>query len=82
MPANEKYLVTTSLEGKQSNYTTALADVWLIEPNQKQRKIFGAVRNFAGCVAYGCKGNDSLVVAAIKDNGVVVKDLRSGLSKL
>lgn len=82
MPTSERYLVTTSLEGNRSNYTAALANVWLIEPNLKEKKVFGAIKNFPGSIAYGSKGNGSLVVAAIKDNGVAVKDLRSGMSKL
>ena len=40
------------------------------------------IKNSPMAVAYGCQGSGSTVVAAIKDDCIVVKDLQSGTGKL
>jgi hypothetical protein len=40
------------------------------------------IKNNPMAVSYGCQGSGSTVVAAIKDDGIVVKDLQSGTAKM
>lgn len=72
-PESDKYFVRT-LSDKH-------ADLWLVGKKLKERKIVYNMNTCAHSVAFGCKSVDSLVVAALREDSVVVKDLRNGADK-
>ena len=55
----------------------------MVDGNTYTRKIFSdIVKNNAHSVAFGCdQGNGSLIVVALKDESVVVKDIKSGVER-
>ncbi len=84
-PGSDKYLVTTNLHtkiGDDHAATPTHVDLWVVEPDLQAKKIFGYVKNSPTAVAFSRPGNNSLIVAGIKDNNVVVKDLVSGMRRM
>lgn len=74
---NGKFLVSS--HSKNANYSS----LWMVDGNTYTRKIFSdIVKNNAHSVAFGCdQGNGSLIVVALKDESVVVKDTKSGVER-
>ena len=74
---NGKFLVSSHC--KNANYSS----LWMVDSNTYTRKIFSdIVKNNAHSVAFGCdQGNGSLIVVALKDESVVVKDIKSGVER-
>jgi len=72
-PESDKYFVK-ALSDKQG-------DLWIIGKKLKERKIISNINCCAHSIAFGCKSVDSLIVAALREDSVIVKDLRSNVDK-
>jgi len=75
-PENDKYFVRTVSSKQQLQ-----ADLWQVAKKMKERKLFSDIINSSQSVAFGCQSPDSSVLAALKDDCVIVKDIRSGSDK-
>lgn len=74
---NAKFLVTTPSTNNVPNFSA----LWMVENGFRHRKLFADISNAPHAVAFGCQVSGSLVVAALKEQSVVVKDIKSGLDK-
>ncbi len=52
-----------------------------MESGSRHKKLFAEIISTPHSVAYGCQKNGSLVVAALKDQSVVVKDTKNGTDR-
>lgn len=74
---NSKFLLTTP----GPNSTSTSSSLWVVDNGLRHKKLFADVNNKPHSIAFGCQLNGSLIVAALKESCVVVKDLRSGVEK-
>lgn len=70
-----KSLVLTSSDIPDKNV------LWLVDAGRYQKLMTG-VLNLPHAIAFGCQSSNSLVIAALKEQGVAVKDLKSGVDKM
>lgn len=70
-----KSLALTSCDIPEKNV------LWLVDAGRYHKLMTGVV-NSAHSIAFGCQRSNSLVVAALKEQGVSVKDLKSGIDKM
>ncbi|KAI9554716.1 hypothetical protein GHT06_019992 [Daphnia sinensis] len=76
-PGNGKFLVATP-----SMYTTNMSSLWIVDNYTRPRKLFADIKSTPQSIAFGCnQGNGSLVVVALQDHSVVVKDITNGVDK-
>jgi hypothetical protein len=73
---NEKFLVSTCSKKARSS------SLWIVERNTR-RKVFSDIgKTNTQSVSFGCdQGNGSLIVAALRDQSVVVKDIKNGFER-
>lgn len=74
---NGKFLVTAP----SANSALNCCALWLVESGSRHKKLFAEIISTPHSVAYGCQKNGSLVVAALKDQSVVVKDTKNGTDR-
>lgn len=74
---NGKFLVAAP----SANSASRNSALWLVESGSRQRKLFSEIYSTPHSIAFGCRKNGSLVVAALKDQSVAIKDTGSGLDK-
>lgn len=74
-PGNGKFLVSTP--AKNVNCSS----LWMVD-STRSKKIFSDIVKKTQSIAFGCdQGNGSLVVVALKDQSVMVKDMKSGIER-
>lgn len=79
----DKYLVSSR---RKNEIGDSQADLWLIGSQNAgsfmHKTVFKNCSSGAQTVAFGCRSNGSLVIAALKSQGVIVKDLKGGPEKM